>query len=320
MALIAPARAVPEVEIAAVAARERSRAERFARKHRIPRVHDGYEALIADESLDAIYNPLPNSHHCEWTIRALEAGKHVLCEKPLASNADEARAMTEAAERHGRILMEAFHWRYHPVTRFVSETLAGGGLGRVEHVEAAFCVPMLAPGNIRYRLDLAGGATMDLGAYTVNMIRTFAGDEPTVVSARARESSPGVDRFMRAELAFANGSTARMTVSLCSLALLRLSCVVRCARGSIRIFNPIAPHVYHRVTVRGPDERAVHRLRGEPTYTGQLRAFVDSVRSGRSPVTDGPDGVRNMAVIDAIYEQAGLSPRGRVAESAREGA
>src|SRR5882724_6994192 len=113
MALIRPARDVPEVAITAVAARDRSRAERFAAKHGIARVHAGYEAMLADPELDAVYNPLPNGLHCAWTIRALEAGKHVLCEKPLAANAAEATRMTESAERAGKVLGEAFHWRYH---------------------------------------------------------------------------------------------------------------------------------------------------------------------------------------------------------------
>ena len=128
-ALIRPARAVPQVSIQAVAARNRERAERFAARHRLPVIHSSYDALIQDPEIDALYNPLPNSLHAEWTIRALEAGKHVLCEKPLASNAAEASSMQKAAERAQRLLMEAFHWRYHPLTARVLETLDRGELG-----------------------------------------------------------------------------------------------------------------------------------------------------------------------------------------------
>ena len=119
MALIQPARRVPEAQVVAIAARDGAKARAFAAKHGIPRVHESYDALLADPELDAIYNPLPNGLHCEWTIRALRAGKHVLCEKPIASNASEAQQMADAARETGRVLVEAFHWRYHPLAKRV---------------------------------------------------------------------------------------------------------------------------------------------------------------------------------------------------------
>src|SRR3990172_164939 len=175
MALVRPARAVPEVEIVAVAARERPPAPAFARKHGIPRTCASYDEVIRDADLDAVYNPLPNSLHCEWTIRALEAGKHVLCEKPLPANADEAARMAETAEKTGLVLMEAFHWRYHPLAARMQEIVASGELGLIEHVEASMCIPLILPGDIRYRLDLAGGALMDAGCYAVSGVRFLAG-------------------------------------------------------------------------------------------------------------------------------------------------
>ena len=181
MALIRPARRVPDAVVAAVAARDEARAARFADKHGIARVHPSYAALLADPEPDAIYNPLPNSLHCEWTLRALEAGKHVLCEKPLASNAEEAERMAKAATNAGRVLVEAFHWRYHPLADRMREIVTSGELGPIRHVEASFCVPMIRRGDIRYRWDLGGGATMDLGCYAINMVRTLAGAEPEVV-------------------------------------------------------------------------------------------------------------------------------------------
>ena len=310
MALIAPARRVAEVEVVAVAARDRARAEKFAARQRIAKVHASYADLIADPDVDAIYNPLPNSHHCEWTIRALEAGKHVLCEKPLASNAEEARQMAEAADRTGRILMEAFHWRYHPIAERARSLLREGRVGKIERIEVAFCIPLWSPGNIRYRLDLAGGAAMDLGAYTVNMLRYFGEAEPVVVSARARLARAGVDRFMRAEFAYADGRSGGMTCSLFSASVLRLSLRVTGASGRLSLFNPIAPQIYHSLTLENRDGRTRERLAAEPTYTGQLRAFVHSVQTGERPPSDAWDGVANMAVIDSIYRHAGLAPRG----------
>ncbi len=310
-ALIRPARSVPQVSIQAVAARNRERAARFAARHGLPAIHSSYEDLIHDPEIDAIYNPLPNSLHADWTIRALEAGKHVLCEKPLASNAAEARSMDEAAERSNRLLMEAFHWRYHPLTARVLETLHGGELGEVEHIEAAFCVPLLSPRNIRYRLDLSGGAAMDLGSYTVNMIRTFGGTEPTVRAARAKEANPGVDRWLQADFDLERGATARMTVSFFSKDMLRVSCRIRCQNGFISIFNPVLPQLYHRLTLQTPSGRSVEKVPGPSSYEAQLQAFAEAIQSGHPPITDGTAGIKNMKILDAVYRKAGLTPRGQ---------
>jgi predicted dehydrogenase len=309
MALVRPARGVPEVEVRAVAARAPARARAFAERHGIPVVHERYEDVLADPDLDAVYNPLPNSHHCEWTVRALEAGKHVLCEKPLASNADEAAAMQAAAARSGRVLMEAFHWRYHPLADRMLEVIASGELGAVRHVAARFCVPLLRPGDVRFRLDLAGGAAMDTGCYAVHIVRTLAGAEPDVVRAEARLSSPGVDRWMAADLRFPDGRSGRIECSLFSRTLLASSARVEGEAGSLRVWNPVAPQFGHRLALRGRSVRRVERLRGEGTYTHQLRAFRDAVLHGKPFPTHPADGVANMRVLDAIYEASGLGRR-----------
>ena len=309
MALIRPARQVPDASIVSVAARDPARARAFAAKHGIARVADTYDALLADPEIDAIYNPLPNSLHAEWTIKALEAGKHVLCEKPLAANAEEARAMAAAATRCDRILVEAFHYRYHPLAARMKSILDSGVLGAIRHIEATMCIPLLLPGDIRYRWELAGGATMDVGCYTISLVRFLAGAEPEVVRADARLASPRVDRRMTAELRFPDGGSGRITCSLFSSQLLRLGAVVRGEHGELRVFNPFAPHFYHRLSVRTAHGRTTERVAGDATYTHQLRAFVAAVRGAAAPV-DIADAVANMQVIDAVYEKAGLPKRG----------
>jgi predicted dehydrogenase len=310
MALLRPARRVPEAAVVAVAARDPQRAQAFAAKHGIGRVHPTYDALLADADIDAIYNPLPNSLHCEWTIRALQAGKHVLCEKPIAANAAEAERMAAVAEQTGRVLVEAFHWRYHPLATRMKAIVDAGELGTVRHVEAHFCIPLLRPGDIRYRLDLAGGATMDVGCYTISIVRFLAGAEPEVLRADARLSSPGVDRAMQADLGFADGRTGRITCALLSSVLVRARARVRGDRGELSVFNPIVPQFYHRLTVRNDAGIRRERLRGEATYTYQLRAFVTAVRNGAQLPTNPADAIANMRVIDAVYTKAGLHPRG----------
>ncbi len=312
MALLRPAREVRGVEIAAVAARDPSRAQAFASKHGIPRVVASYEALIADPEIDAIYNPLPNSHHCDWTIRALEAGKHVLCEKPLANNTAEAERMAEAARRTGFFLMEAFHWRYHPLATRMKEVLENGEIGTVRHIEVEFCIPFPMPNNIRYEFSLGGGATMDTGCYAINILRHLAGAEPEVLRAQAWLIRSQVDRAMEAEMSFADGRSGRILCSLLSASLFRMSAHAIGDRGEMRVFNPIAPHIYHRLTVRNERGSRVEHVQGDATYTHQLRAFAAAVRNGRSVPSNPEDGVRNMRVIDAIYHKAGLKLRGEV--------
>jgi predicted dehydrogenase len=316
-ALVAPARAIPEVQLAAIAARDPRRAQAFAARYGIARVHDSYAALIADPEIDAVFNPLPNSLHCEWTVRALAAGKHVLCEKPFAANAGEAEEMARAGARSGRVLMEAFHYRHHPLADRMVEIVRSGVLGRVRHIETNMCVPLPLPGNIRYSLALAGGATMDTGAYAVHILRTLAGAEPTVTQASARLSSPDVDRWMRADFSFADGRTGRMTCALFSSTLMKINARVTGDDGELYVLNPVLPHFFHRLTLRTRTGKQVERVPGRSTYHHQLRHFVDSVREGAPVLTSAADAIANMRVIDAIYTRAGLSVRGQAARVAR---
>jgi predicted dehydrogenase len=256
--------------------------------------------------------PLPNALHCAWTLRALAAGKHVLCEKPLASNAAEAQEMAAAAARAGRVLMEAFHWRYHPLAARMVQIATDGTLGRVERIETSMCVPLPLPGNIRYDYALGGGATMDTGCYAVHMLRHLAGAEPRVTRAEALLSSQDVDRAMEAELAFADGRTGRVRCSIFSSRLLDISARVVGDRGELRVLNPVAPQYYHRLVLRTPEGKRVERVPGRSTYEHQLRAFVEAVASGGPVITSPQDAVANMRVIDAVYEAAGLPLRGEL--------
>ena len=181
-ALLRPAARLEEAEVVAVAARDLARARRFAEKRRIPRVVSDYEALINDPDIDAVYNPLPNGLHGRWTIAALEAGKHVLCEKPFTANAAEAEEVAAVATESGKTCAEAFHYRYHPLWARALDLVAQGAVGRIEHVEATMCVPLFPPNDIRWSWPLAGGALMDIGCYAVNMVRSLAEEDTSVTS------------------------------------------------------------------------------------------------------------------------------------------
>jgi predicted dehydrogenase len=308
-ALVKPAEGNPEVVVSAVAARDRSRAQAFAGKYGIARVHDSYQALLADPELDAIYNPLPNGLHGKWTRAAIDAGKHVLCEKPFTANADEARAIAAAAAKSGRVVMEAFHYRYHPLALRTEQIIASGALGRLERVEAALCFPLPKFSDIRYNYALAGGALMDAGCYPVHMVRTFGGSTPEVVSAKATLHDPQVDRAMTAELRFPEGHTGRIRCSMWSTRLLEISARVVGERGEVKLFNPVTPHFVNRLTVRDAAGRRVERFSRRPSYAYQLDAFAAAVLRGEPVKTTPEDAIENMAVIDDIYRAAGLPLR-----------
>ena len=308
-ALLNPARENDQVTVAAVAARDVHRARAFADQHNIARVHASYEALIDDPDLDAVYNPLPNSLHGRWTRAALAAGKHVLCEKPFTANAAEAREVAELASRSDRIVMEAFHYRYHPLTLRIEQIIASGELGELKRVEAAMCFPLPKFSDIRYDYSLAGGATMDAGCYAVHMLRTFGGSTPEVVSAQAKLRDPRVDRAMTAELRFSDGHTGLLRCSMWSSDLLRLGVRVIGDRGEVRVLNPILPQVFHRLRIRSVAGTRVERFSRRPSYAYQLDAFAAAVLRGEPVKTTPEDAIENMAVIDAIYRAAGLPPR-----------
>lgn len=309
-ALIKPARVVSDVQVVAVAARDKKKADAFAQRHKIPRVLDSYDALVNDANIDAIYNPLPNSAHHEWTIKALRAGKHVLCEKPIASNAREAEEMQRAAEETGRVLMEAFHYRYHPLALRVEEIISSGELGSVRELEADFFIPLfLRPRDIRFQYELAGGALMDTGCYCVSFLRWLAKCEPTILSARARKASPEVDRLMFAEMLFENGVRAKLGCSLAAFPPVKISARVVGDRGEMRITNPFVPQRFNSIRVETKGGTRRERFTHEPTYNFQLRAFLAATRGENTNITDGKEGVKNMRVIDSIYEKAGMKVR-----------
>jgi predicted dehydrogenase len=310
-ALIKPARRTGRAEVVSVASRDIDRARAFAQKHKIPRVADSYEALLADPELDAIYNPLPNGLHGHWTIASLDAGKHVLCEKPFTANADEARHVAEAAaaaSHAGLVVMEAFHYQYHPLTRRLVEIVQSGELGVIKEIEISFSAPLIKPHDIRYQLDLAGGAMMDMGCYPISLLRLLAAG-PRVTSASAKLSSPGVDRAMDARFSLPEGGTARVRCSMFSSSVIRMHAEVVGSEGTLKVFNPFAPQYGHRVRVETASGTRREKFSRRATYDYQLEAFAAAVEDGAPFPTTAVDAIRTMELIDATYVAAGLPIR-----------
>ena len=329
MGLIEPAKEVDGVEVAAVAARDPQRAQDYATEHGIHLVFDSYDALLASNEIDAVYNPLPNSHHARWTIAALEAGKPVLLEKPFTANADEARQVAEAAERTGLVVMEAYHWRFHPQADRAIELVAEGAVGEVTNVEAAMVFPsMHGPDDIRYRYDLAGGALMDTGSYALSNLRAFG--ELDVVRAEAEEMAPDVDVRMTAELRYREGgATASITSAFTGTGQkaelgdpdaidpdafefeFQAEVVVTGSEGRLLIDNPLAPMWGSGLTVTDRGGHTIHHeAAGQVgTYTCQLRAFRACVEDGGANLYPPSESIKTMELIDAVYLAAGLPVR-----------
>jgi len=302
-AVLAPAAGAPAFAVTAVAARDPERAQAYALQHAIPAATSGYAALLARDDVDIVYVGLPPSAHAQWTIAALEAGKAVLCEKPFARNAAEARAMVAAAERAGRPLLEAFHYRFHSVMRRAQALVASGALGRVLSARAAFEIPIAhGPAELRWRADKGGGALMDLGCYPLHALRTLIGEEPEITAAEA-EFVDGVDEAMRAELAFPSGAQARLS---CSMAPQERVAVVRleAERGSLEIVNFVAPQIGARFTTVIDGVTTEHDTEGPTSFEAQLDHLRAVMLESAAPLTGGADAVANMAAIDAIYQRA----------------
>ena len=313
-ALIAPAAAIDDIELTCVAARDRSRAEQFAARHGIGTVHDSYADVVTDPEIDAVYNPLQISGHREWTLRALEAGKHVLCEKPLALNEAEAQEIADAARATGLVCVEAFHYWYHPVARRMREIVQSGRLGRVLSAAGHFRSGVDdTPQQIRYRIELGGGSTMDLGCYPLHMLRHIFQAEPEVISATAETVHDVIDLTMEAELHFPTdvpgGVIARSSSGMKPGTPRSVEINVVGDAGTMRVVDPLTPQRGHVIELHTNFGRVVETLTLTPTFTFQLRAFANAIAGGPPMPTDADDGVISMRVIDNIYRAAGLPPR-----------
>ena len=261
-------------------------------------------SFSADPAIDMVYNALPPTGHAEWTIKALAAGKHVLCEKPIAVTADEARKMVAAAKASDRILVEAFHDRYHPAFShiFALKPL----LGAIRSLVAEFRVDIpYDPTNIRYDPLQGGGAMMDLGCYPLHWLRSFMGTEPEVLSASARLCELGSDTQIEAALRFPGEVSARLLADIQGgpfLGLLR----IEAEHGTVELDNPCLPHIGHSFREWLGGGHRVYTVAGETTYDYQLDAFVKAVETGAMLPTGGVDAIGNMVALDRIYEQAGV--------------
>jgi len=309
-ALIDPISKIDSAVVTRVAARDRGRAEEFAATNGIPNVSDNYRDVIEADDVDVIYNPLPMHLHNEWTIAALRAGKHVLCEKPFASNAAEAADMVAVAAETEMLLGEAFHHWYHPAFQRILDVIESGTIGTVTRAEGYFNIEISQP-DIRWDYATSGGSLMDLGCYPLAWVRHCVGEEPTVTSAEAVVGPPDkIDASTVAELGFGSGATARIESSMISTGERDIRLEVHGTEGSLTMINPLAPQSGNLLTIRNAQGETSGEIDAGSTYEHMCRAFVDHVRIGTPFPTSGADSIANMTGIDSVYTAAGLPLRG----------
>lgn len=304
---LAPALAASHhAEALAVASRDESRAAAFAESHRIARAYGSYGELLADQDVEAVYLSLPNSEHVDWSVRALRAGKHVLCEKPMHLDPAEVKRAYGAAEKAGRLLMEAFMYRHHPDTQALFDCVRGGELGEVHHVQSALSFTMPGNDNIRLRPELHGGALMDLGSYAISALRALAG-EPEFVSGVAKLGATGVDMRFTGAMRCRGGATANFD---CGLDLPSRSFVeVVGTQGTLRaiwpFFRPFFPHLdppMIEVSV-GLNRRRLE-LSDANAYVAQVDNFSRAIRGLDTPLLGRSDALSQATVIDALRRSA----------------
>jgi predicted dehydrogenase len=289
LAIVGPAQELGH-RLVAVAARDPRRAQVFAEKHGVERVLASYDDVINDPEVDVVYNPLANALHAPWNLASVAAGKPVLTEKPFARDHAEAKRVAAAADAAGIIVMEGFHYIFHPVTRRVLELAADGTLGDLVHVEVRMAMPPPEENDPRWSL----------------VVRRLG--HPSIVRAHAEQRSAGVDAWCDVDLALPGGATALSANSMVADDYTFTLRVVG-TRGDVLAHNFIKPHDDDRLTINTPDGTTVERLGVRPSYTYQLEAFAAHVQHGAPLPLDTADAVENMAYVDAAYRAAGMAPR-----------
>lgn len=302
-------------ELVAVASRDTQTAADFAEQWNIPRPYGSYEALLDDAEIDAVYIPLPNSLHREWTIKSADAGKHVLCEKPLGLTEAECREMSAAADANNVIFMEAFMYRFHPRTERVLEMIQDGVVGELKMIQSTFTFRLTKPDNIRLQPELGGGALMDVGCYCINVSRTMAGSEPVEVQAFESKAPTGVDNMMAGTMRFSNDVFASFECGLNTKR--RESYEIGGTEASLRVADAFLPGTDDVIIEEHRDGEGpvLHSVAGVDEYQCMVEHFAECALNGTNPRYSADEAALNMRVIEALYQSARNGGRPVVVDS-----
>ncbi len=300
--VIPPLRHSARNQLVAVASRDKARADEYARKWEIPQTYGSYEELLAAPDIDVIYNPLPNSMHVEWTIKAAQAGKHVLCEKPIGVTPAEVDAMAEAARKAGVTVTEAFMYRHHPQTLKAKELVDSGAIGKLLLVRGAFTFNIARETDIRLNKELSGGSIWDVGCYPISYIRYIAGAEPAEVFGWQTTSASGVDETFVGQLRFANGVLGNFDSGF--RAQFRTHIEIVGSAGTITVPRPFKPDTEGRLLLTKGDQTETITSAPEELYLGEVEDIADAILNGKSPRISLAHSRANVAVIVALLQSA----------------
>ncbi len=301
-ALIPVLRQSRRSECAAVASRSAQSAQAYAQEWGIPRAFDSYEAMLADPDIDVIYNSLPNSLHAEWTIRAVQAGKHVLCEKPLATSVEQVDAIIQAASRAGRIVAEAFMYRHHPQTLRVKEIVQSGMLGELRLVRGAFSFTLDRPGNPRLDPAMGGGSIWDVGCYPISYARYVIGAEPVEVFGWQMSAPSGIDETFVGQMHFPNGVVAQFDSSFHLPYRAQMEFIG--THAGLRVRVPYKPGKAEKIDLLRGDQTETITIRGTSLYQGEVEDMENAILHGQPPRISLADSRANIAVIQALLRSA----------------
>ena len=301
-ALIPPLRSSQRNELVAVASRSLERAQAYAREHAIPRAYGSYEDLLANPEIDVIYNSLPNHLHAEWTVKALRAGKHVLCEKPFATRLEDVDAMIQAAQESGRVLTEAFMYRHHPKTLRVKELLDSGAIGRVRALMGSFTFFETNMEDIRLVPEYGGGSIWDVGCYPISYTRAMLEAEPLEVFGYQVTGPTGVDMTFAGQMRFPNEVLAQFTSGF-NIAWQSYMLILG-EEGNIYVPSPFRTEDKVSPILRRGDKVEEVRVRWDELYQGEVEDMADAILDGKPPRISLADSRANVAAILALLESA----------------
>ena len=295
-------RASKRSNLLAVASRSQESANEFASKWKIPRTHSSYEALLADPEIDVIYIPLPNHLHAEWTIKAFEAGKHVMCEKPIALNVDDVDAIAAAAKKHGRVVAEAFMYRHHPQTLKAQELIQSGALGTLKLLRGSFTYVMTREGNIRSDPTMGGGSIWDVGCYPISYMRTVVGAEPLEVFGWQVIGPTRIDDSFFGQLRFADDVYGQFDSSFVMPSRDYMEFVG--SDATLTVPKPYKPYFDEKIFLVRDGKTEPIRIKGQELYLGEVEDMVDAILLGKAPRISLEDSRANIGVITALLESA----------------
>jgi len=301
-ALLNPLKVSRRNQLVAVSSRTQDKAEAYARKIKIKRAYGSYQALLADPEIDVIYNPLPNHLHAEWTIKAVQAGKHVLCEKPLALTVQEVDAIADASGESGKVVAEAFMYRTHAQSSKVKEIVESGKLGKVKLIHGSFTFVMTNPDDYRWNPEMGGGGLWDIGCYPLSFMRMVLSTEPLEVYGREVKGPSGVDEVFAAQMRFPNDVFAHFD---CSIKIpFHVFMEIIGDEGTLIIPKPFNPGAREKLFLIKGNKTETIALKGTDPYVSEVEDMSDAILLGRPPRVSLADSRGNVAVIQALFESA----------------